>query len=42
MPLSLHATTNIDTIGRFLDVAVRVERDGDAEVVTIGEARDHL
>jgi RNA 3'-terminal phosphate cyclase (ATP) len=27
MPLSLHATTNIDTIGAFLDVPVRVERD---------------
>jgi RNA 3'-terminal phosphate cyclase (ATP) len=46
MPLSLHATTNIDTIGRFLDVAIGVEREGDAEVVTVGEsspgARDHL
>jgi RNA 3'-terminal phosphate cyclase (ATP) len=27
MPLSLHATTNIDTIAAFLDVPVRVERD---------------
>jgi RNA 3'-terminal phosphate cyclase (ATP) len=36
LPLSRHATTNIDTVRRFLDVAVRVERDDDSEVVTIG------
>ncbi len=35
-PLSLHATTNIETIGHFLDIAIRVERDGDASLVTIG------
>ncbi|MGE0546626.1 MAG: RNA 3'-terminal phosphate cyclase [Kofleriaceae bacterium] len=34
--LSLHATTNIATIQRFLDVPIRVELDGDAVVVTIG------
>ena len=33
MPLSLHATTNIETIGHFLDVPIRVEtRDGVADV----------
>jgi len=35
-PLSLHATTNIETIRCFLDVAIRVEPDGDAVVVTVG------
>jgi RNA 3'-terminal phosphate cyclase (ATP) len=35
-PLSSHATTNIDTIGRFLDVPIRVDPDGDAVVVAIG------
>jgi RNA 3'-terminal phosphate cyclase (ATP) len=32
LPLSLHATTNIETIREFLDVPVRVERD----TVTVG------
>jgi RNA 3'-terminal phosphate cyclase (ATP) len=33
-PLSLHATTNIETIQRFLDVPIRVETsDGHAEVI---------
>ncbi len=32
-PLSLHATTNIDTIRAFLDVPIRIDPDG---VVTIG------
>ena len=35
-PLSSHATTNIDTIGRFLDVPIRVEPDGRAVVVSVG------
>ena len=35
-PLSSHATTNIDTIRRFLDVPIRVEPDGDAVVVGVG------
>lgn len=35
-PLSSHATTNIETIGRFLDVPIRVEPDGAAVVVTVG------
>lgn len=35
-PLSLHATTNIETIGHFLDVPIRVEPDGDAVIVNIG------
>ena len=35
-PLSLHATTNIDTIALFLDVPIRVEPDGDAVLVTVG------
>jgi len=39
-PLSLHATTNIETIQQFLDVAIRVAPDGDAVVVTVGS--DHL
>jgi len=35
-PLSLHATTNIDTIGRFLDLPIRVVPDGDAVIVELG------
>ncbi|MGE0398565.1 MAG: RNA 3'-terminal phosphate cyclase [Kofleriaceae bacterium] len=35
-PLSLHATTNIETIGRFLDVPIRDEPDGDNVLVTVG------
>ncbi len=35
-PLSRHATTNLDTIGQFLDIAIRVEHDGDAAIVTVG------
>jgi RNA 3'-terminal phosphate cyclase (ATP) len=35
-PLSLHATTNIETIGRFLDVAIRDQPDGDSVIVTVG------
>jgi len=35
-PLSLHATTNIDTIRLFLDVPIRVDADGGAVVVTVG------
>jgi len=35
-PLSLHATTNIETIRQFLDVAIRVEPDGDAVIVAVG------
>jgi RNA 3'-terminal phosphate cyclase (ATP) len=35
-PLSLHATTNIETIAHFLHVAIRVEPDGDAVIVTVG------
>lgn len=36
LPLSRHATTNIDTVGRFLDVPIRVEHDGAAAVVALG------
>ena len=36
LPLSLHATTNIETIGAFLDVPIRVEPDGDTAVVIVG------
>lgn len=36
-PLSLHATTNIETIGRFVDVPIRDEPDGDAVIVTVGD-----
>jgi RNA 3'-terminal phosphate cyclase (ATP) len=36
LPLSRHATTNIETVRRFLDVAIRVERDGGAAIVTVG------
>jgi len=35
-PLSLHATTNIETIGLFLDVPFRVEPAGDAVIVRVG------
>ncbi len=35
-PLSLHATTNIETIAQFLDVPIRVDADGSACVVTVG------
>jgi RNA 3'-terminal phosphate cyclase (ATP) len=35
-PLSLHATTNIDTIRLFLDVPIRVEPDGGAVMVVVG------
>jgi len=35
-PLSLHATTNIETIRHFLEVAIRVEPDGDAVIVAVG------
>jgi RNA 3'-terminal phosphate cyclase (ATP) len=35
-PLSLHATTNIETIGRFLDVPIRVEPTGSAVDVVVG------
>ena len=39
-PLSLHATTNIETIGLFLDVPIRIEPDGANVVVSVGS--DHL
>lgn len=35
-PLSRHATTNIDTIGRFIEVPIRVEPAGDAVIVRVG------
>jgi RNA 3'-terminal phosphate cyclase (ATP) len=35
LPLSRHATTNIETVGRFLDVAIRVEPDAGAAIVTV-------
>jgi RNA 3'-terminal phosphate cyclase (ATP) len=35
-PLSRHATTNIETIGLFLDVPIRVEPVGDAVIVRVG------
>jgi RNA 3'-terminal phosphate cyclase (ATP) len=35
-PLSLHATTNIETLRCFLEVAITVEPDGDAVIVTVG------
>jgi RNA 3'-terminal phosphate cyclase (ATP) len=35
-PLSLHATTNIETIQRFLDVPITVTPDGEAVTVTVG------
>jgi RNA 3'-terminal phosphate cyclase (ATP) len=34
-PLTLHATTNIDTIRRFLDVSISVDLDGDVANVSI-------
>jgi RNA 3'-terminal phosphate cyclase (ATP) len=33
---SLHATTNIDTIGRFLDVPIRIEPYEKSAIITIG------
>ena len=36
MPLSRHATTNIETIGFFLDMPIRVEPAGDAVIVRVG------
>ena len=41
-PLSLHATTNIDTIQLFLDIPIHVEPAGDAVVVTVGDAYSQL
>jgi len=35
-PLSSHATTNIETIGHFLDVPIRVERQGTTDVIAVG------
>ncbi|HEU0033477.1 MAG TPA: RNA 3'-terminal phosphate cyclase [Kofleriaceae bacterium] len=35
-PLSLHATTNIDTIQQFLDVPITVEAEGPGVIVTVG------
>ena len=35
-PLSRHATTNIETIGLFLEVPIHVEPDGDAVIVRVG------
>ena len=35
-PLSLHATTNIETVGLFLDVPIRVEPDGATVIVSVG------
>ncbi len=35
-PLSRHATTNIETIQQFLDVAIRVEPIGGAVDVIVG------
>jgi RNA 3'-terminal phosphate cyclase (ATP) len=35
-PLSLHATTNIETIQRFLELPIRVEPDGAAVMVSVG------
>lgn len=35
-PLSLHATTNIDTIGHFLDVPIRVDENNGIADVTVG------
>ena len=34
-PLSLHATTNIETIGRFLEVPIHDEPTGDGEAVRV-------
>lgn len=36
LPLSRHATTNIDTVRQFLDLAIRVEHDGGAALVAFG------
>ena len=33
---SLHATTNIDTIAKFLDVPIRIEPEGASAVISIG------
>ncbi len=33
---SLHATTNIDTIAKFLDVPIRIEPEGATAVISIG------
>lgn len=35
-PLSLHSTTNVDTIRAFLDVKITVEETGDGVIVTVG------
>lgn len=35
-----HATTNADVIRQFLDVTIRIDRDGDAHRVTIGSGGD--
>ena len=35
-PLSLHATTNIETIGHFLDVAITVEAEEKSVLVRVG------
>lgn len=35
-PLSRHATTNIETIGHFLDVPIGVDRQGTADIVAVG------
>ena len=35
-PLSRHATTNIETIQKFLDLPISVTPDGDAVIVSIG------
>jgi len=37
MPLSSHATTNLDTIARFLDVPVAVKPVPNGVTVTFGE-----
>jgi len=36
-PLSLHATTNIETVGRFLDVPIAAAQDGASVIVTVGQ-----
>ena len=35
-PLSLHATTNIETIAQFLDLPIEVVPDRDAVIVAVG------
>jgi RNA 3'-terminal phosphate cyclase (ATP) len=35
LPLSLHATTNIDTIQQFLPIAIRVEQDDATALITV-------